>query len=101
MPLSLSLSLSFSLSFSPLPFFLSKINKKYILKRKSILGAEGKIPRIARFGEFPFRNIPYIRKALNCSDYKVFTSKQKEMILAPLSSLLQLWPKVGLEASCT
>lgn len=59
--------------------------------------AEARIPRRAGLGEFLFRNISYVRKAANCLVYEVFAARQKELILAPLNSRLQLWPKEARE----
>lgn len=59
--------------------------------------AEARIPRRAGLGEFLFRNISYVRKAANCLEYEVFAARQKEMILVPLNSCLQLWPKEAWE----
>ena len=40
--------------------------------------AEAGVPRRGRFGEFAFRNIPYVRKADNCLEYKVFAARPEK-----------------------
>lgn len=59
--------------------------------------AGGRMPRRAGLGEFPFRNISYVRKAANCLEYEVFAARQTEMVLAPLNSHLELCPKEAQE----
>jgi hypothetical protein len=79
-------------------FLLSKGTENttalHILTTKSrCFGAEAKIPRRAGLGEFPFRKISYMRKAVNCLEYEVFAAKQKEIILVPLTAVWNYSPR--------
>lgn len=45
--------------------------------KNDYLGAKAKIFKRTGLGEFPFRNISYMRKAENCLEYEIFVAKPK------------------------
>lgn len=78
---------------------LKVLQLSVIWQQSECFRAEVGVPRRGRFGEFPFRNISYVRKADNRLDCKVFAArpkKKKKKISVPLSCL-ELWPKEAWE----